>query len=118
MKEFKANARLRRKRSIRKNIYGTKEKPRLSVFRSANHIYIQAVDDEAGNTVASLSTLSAEVKKETNYGGNIKAAEIVGKLFDKVLIEKGITTVVFDRNGYLFHGRVKALADQIKALPK
>lgn len=114
MKNLKANARLRRKRNIRKNIYGTKEKPRLSVFRSADNIYIQAVDDETGNTIASLSTLNAEVKKEVIYGGNIKAAEIIGKLFNKVLIEKGIKAIVFDRNGYLFHGRVKALADQIK----
>lgn len=114
MKNRKANARLRRKRSIRKNICGTKEKPRLTVFRSANNIYIQAVDDEAGNTIASLSTLNDGVKKEVSYGGNIKAAEIVGKLFNGILKEKGIKAIVFDRNGYLFHGRVKALADEIK----
>ncbi|NLL62322.1 MAG: 50S ribosomal protein L18 [Candidatus Atribacteria bacterium] len=114
MKDRKANARLRRKRSIRKKIHGTKEKPRLTVFRSANNIYIQAVDDEAGHTIASLSTLNAEVKKEVHYGGNIKAAETIGRMFNDILKEKGIKAIVFDRNGYLFHGRVKALADEIK----
>ncbi len=114
MKNKKVVSRLRRKKGIRKNIYGTAEKPRLSVFRSAKHIYIQAIDDEAGKTIATLSTLNKEVKKDVSYGGNIKAAEITGKIFNQKLKEKGIKKIVFDRNGYLFHGRVKALADQIK----
>lgn len=114
MKNKKLISRLRRKKGIRKKIYGTSEKPRLSVFRSAKHIYIQAIDDEAGKTIAALSTLDREVKGELSYGGNIKAAEIVGKIFNKKLKEKGIKKIVFDRNGYLFHGRVKALADQIR----
>jgi len=114
LKNKKRDARLRRKKGIRKNIYGTSEKPRISVYRSAKHIYAQAIDDESGKTIVSISNLEAEVKKETNYGGNIKAAEITGKIFNNMLKEKGIKKIVFDRNGYLYHGRVKALGDQIK----
>ena len=114
LKNKKRDARLRRKKGIRKNIYGTSEKPRISVFRSAKHIYAQAIDDESGKTIVSISNLETEVKKEINYGGNIKAAEITGKVFNNRLKEKGIKKIVFDRNGYLYHGRVKALGDQIK----
>ncbi len=114
MQNKKRDARLRRKKSIRKNIYGTSKKPRVTVFRSAKHIYAQAIDDEAGKTIVSVSNLEADVKREISYGGNIKSAEITGKLFNNRLKEKGIKSIVFDRNGYLFHGRVKALADQIK----
>ncbi len=114
MQNKKRDARLRRKKSIRKNIYGTSEKPRVSVFRSAKHIYAQAIDDETGKTIISISNLEAEVKKEISSGGNIKSAEITGKIFNDRLKKKGIKNFVFDRNGYLFHGRIKALADQIK----
>ncbi|MDD3655329.1 MAG: 50S ribosomal protein L18 [Atribacterota bacterium] len=114
MENKKRNARLRRKKGIRKNVYGTSEKPRLSVFRSAKHIYVQAIDDEDSRTIVSISTLDTEVKKEVRYSGNIKAAEITGKIFNNRLKEKGIKKIVFDRNGYLYHGRVKALANQIK----
>lgn len=114
MQNKKRDARLRRKKSIRKNIYGTSEKPRISVFRSAKHIYAQAIDDETGKTIISISNLEAEVKKEISSGGNIKSAEITGKIFNDRLKKKGIKNFVFDRNGYLFHGRIKALADQIK----
>jgi len=114
LKNKKRDARLRRKKGIRKSIYGTSEKPRISVFRSAKHIYAQAIDDESGKTIVSISNLETEVKKEINYGGNIKAAEITGKVFNNRLKEKGIKKIVFDRNGYLYHGRVKALGDQIK----
>ena len=114
MKNKKRDARLRRKRGIRKNIYGTSEKPRVSVFRSAKHIYAQAIDDETGTTIVSISNLETDTNKEIEYGGNIKAAEATGKIFCDRLKEKGIKKIVFDRNGYLFHGRVKALADQIK----
>lgn len=114
MQNKNRDARLRRKKSIRKNIYGTSEKPRVSVFRSAKHIYAQAIDDETGTTIVSISNLESEVKKEVSYGGNIRSAEITGKIFNNRLKEKGIKNIVFDRNGYLFHGRVKALADQIK----
>lgn len=114
MKNKKRDARFRRKKGIRKNIYGTSDKPRISVFRSARHIYAQAIDDEAGVTIVSVSNLEEEVKKEVGYGGNIKAAEISGKILCNRLKEKGIKKIVFDRNGYLFHGRIKALSDQIK----
>ena len=114
MENKKRNARLRRKKGIRKNVYGTSEKPRLSVFRSAKHIYAQAIDDETGTTIVSISNLETEVRKEVSYGGNIKSVEITGKIFNNRLREKGIKKFVFNRNGYLFHGRVKALADQIK----
>jgi large subunit ribosomal protein L18 len=114
MKNKKKIARLRRKKGIRKNIFGDSEQPRLTVFRSAKHIYAQAIDDETGKTLVSVSTLSPAIKKEITYGGNIKAAEVTGKILTEKLKEKGIKKIVFDRNGYLFHGRVKALADQIK----
>ncbi len=114
MKNKKKIARLRRKKGIRKNIFGDSEQPRLTVFRSAKHIYAQAIDDETGKTLVSESTLSPAIKKEITYGGNIKAAEVTGKILTEKLKEKGIKKIVFDRNGYLFHGRVKALADQIK----
>lgn len=114
MKNKKIDARLRRKKGIRKNIFGTAEKPRVSVFRSAKHIYVQAIDDETGKTLVSFSNLEKDSKNEINYGGNMKAAEIAGKIFSNRLKEKGIKKIVFDRNGYLYHGRVKALGDQIK----
>ncbi len=118
MKSKKTMAWIRRKKGIRKRIFGSSEKPRLTVFRSAKHIYAQAIDDEGGKTLVSLSTLHPEVKKEMGYGGNVKAAELTGKLLNNRLKEKGITQVVFDRNGYRFHGRVKSLADQIKLKEK
>mgnify|MGYP006283534981 FL=1 len=108
--------RLRRKKGIRKKAFGSSEKPRLSVFRSDKHIYIQAINDEEGKTITSLSTLNSDVKKEVGYGGNKKAAELTGKQMAKQLQEKGISKIVFDRNGYLFHGRVKALAEQINTV--
>ena len=107
-------SRIRRKKGIRKNIFGNREKPRLTIFRSLKHIYAQAIDDENGETLVFVSSLSPEVKKEMKVGGNISAAQIVGKVMTNKLQEKGIKRIVFDRNGYLFHGRVKALADQIK----
>ena len=113
MKNKKKIAWKRRKKGIRKNIFGTGDKPRLTVFRSSRHLYAQAIDDEKGKTLLSVSTLSPEVKKEVSYGGNIDAAEVTGKLLSKKLKEKGIKQVVFDRNGYIFHGRIKTLAEQI-----
>jgi len=113
MRTKKKIAWIRRKKGIRKNIFGSNEKPRLTVFRSSKHIYAQAINDEEGKTLVSLSTLSPEVKKEINYGGNVSAAEITGKLLSKRLKEKGIKQIAFDRNGFIFHGRIKTLADQI-----
>ena len=113
MKDKKTLARIRRKKGIRKKVFGTSEKPRISVFRSARHIYVQAIDDNEGKTLLSLSTVSPEVRKEISYGGNIKAAEVTGKILNDKLKEKGINQVVFDRNGYLFHGRVRAMANKM-----
>jgi large subunit ribosomal protein L18 len=101
----------RRKLRIRQKINGTHDKPRLSVFRSAKHIYAQVVDDVAGKTVAHASTLSREVRGEVTEASKLEAAQKVGESIAKALLAKGIDRVVFDRNGYLYHGRVRALAD-------
>ena len=94
---------------IRKKVKGTAERPRLAVFRSLNHIYAQLINDEQGVTVCSASTV--EKGAGTGNGGNIDAAKTVGKLIAERAKEKGITQVVFDRGGYIYHGRVKALAE-------
>jgi large subunit ribosomal protein L18 len=101
----------RRKLRIRRKISGTASKPRLSVFRSAKHIYAQVVDDVAGRTVAHASTLSRDVRGEVAEAKKLDAAKKVGQTIAKLLLAKGIDRVVFDRNGYLYHGRVRALAD-------
>lgn len=107
----KRKARLRRHKRIRKKIFGTSERPRLFVFRSLRHIYAHLIDDTQGKTLLTVSTLSSELKAELKTGGNIEAARKVGKLLGEKAKEKGITKVVFDRGGYKYHGRVKALAD-------
>lgn len=107
-KPDKNEARLRRHRRVRGKISGTAERPRLDVFRSAKHIYAQIIDDVAGVTLVSASTLD---KDFTGFGGNIAAAEQVGKNIAKKALEKGITEVVYDRGGFVYHGRVKALAE-------
>ncbi|MCH5185298.1 MAG: 50S ribosomal protein L18 [Oscillospiraceae bacterium] len=101
-------ARLKRHRRVRKNISGTAEKPRLNVFRSAKHIYAQVIDDVAGTTLVSASTMD---KDFNGYGGNIDAAKKVGETVAKRALEKNIKSVVFDRGGYVYHGRVAALAE-------
>jgi large subunit ribosomal protein L18 len=101
----------RRKLRIRRKISGTPERPRLSVFRSLKHIYAQVVDDVASTTLAHASTLTKEVKPQTDEVNKSDAAKLVGKTIAAQLKAKGITKVVFDRNGYLFHGRIKALAE-------
>jgi large subunit ribosomal protein L18 len=98
----------------RKRIMGTKERPRLSVFRSVTHIYAQVIDDLAGKTLVSASTLDASLKGSLatgERGGNVKGAEAVGKAIAQRSIEKGIKRVVFDRSGFLYHGRIRAVAD-------
>jgi len=90
---------------------GTAERPRLNVYRSLNHIYAQIVDDAKGETILSASTLAAKMKT----GGNVAAAKEIGKQVAERAIEKGIKRVVFDRGGYLYHGRIKALADAARA---
>ncbi len=92
---------------IRKKVNGTSERPRLNVFRSLNHIYAQLIDDSQGVTIASASTVTAKL----TTGGNIEAAKEIGKLVAERAKEKGVSKVVFDRGGYLYHGRIKALAD-------
>jgi large subunit ribosomal protein L18 len=92
---------------IREKISGTAARPRLNVYRSLNHIYAQVVDDSQGVTIASASTLAGKI----NAGGNVAAAKEIGKLVAEQAIAKGVKKVVFDRGGYLYHGRVKALAD-------
>ncbi len=96
---------------MRSNLKGTLEKPRLNVFRSLKHIYAQAIVDTTGETLLSASTMSPEIKGTFRYPGNVESAKKVGELIAKKCLEKGIQKVVFDRNGYLYHGRVKALAE-------
>ena len=104
-------ARKTRHRRIRKKISGTSLRPRLAVFRSARHIYAQAIDDSAGSTLAASSTLTIQKSLKKTYTGNKEAAKAVGADVAKKLIEKSISTVVFDRGGFIYHGRVQALAD-------
>jgi large subunit ribosomal protein L18 len=101
----------RRKLRIRQKISGTSEQPRLSVIRSAKHNYAQVVDDVAGSTLAHASTLSRDVRGEVSEATKSDAAKKVGQAIAKLLLAKGISKVVFDRNGYLYHGRIRALAD-------
>lgn len=96
---------------VRRKVVGTSEKPRLNVFKSLNHIYAQIIDDYAGKTLVSASTIDKELKGKIKTGGNIEAAKTVGELIAKRAAAKGIAKVVFDRGGYLYHGRIKALAD-------
>ena len=100
-----------RHRRIRKKISGTSLRPRLAVFRSARHIYAQAIDDSAGGTIAASSTVAIQKSLKKTYTGNKEAAKAVGADVAKKLIEKSISTVVFDRGGFVYHGRVQALAD-------
>ena len=102
------DARLKRHMRVRKNISGSAERPRLNVYRSLNHIYAQIIDDTKGITLVSASSMD---KDFTGYGGNIEAAKAVGNLVAKKALEKGIKAVVFDRGGYIYHGRVAALAE-------
>jgi large subunit ribosomal protein L18 len=110
----KQDRRRRIKLRIRKRIRGTGERPRLTVFRSLSHIYVQVVDDMAGRTIASASTVEPAVRQvlpTPGAGGNVEGAKIVGRTIAERLLAKGIRRVVFDRNGFLYHGRVKAVAD-------
>lgn len=110
-KANKNKSRIRRHLRVRKKINGTHERPRLNVYRSEKHIYAQLIDDVKGVTLASASTLDKELRDQVENGGNIEAARKVGELIAKRGKEAGISGVVFDRGGYLYHGRVKALAD-------
>ena len=107
----KEEIRLRIHRRIRKKISGTPERPRLAVFRSQAHIYAQVIDDGTGRTVCSASSLDETLKKDTKRGANVAAAKAVGSLIATRAKEKGVELVVFDRGGFQYHGRIKALAD-------
>jgi large subunit ribosomal protein L18 len=107
---LKKKACLKRKRRVRKKIYGIQDRPRLSVFRTARHIYAQVVVDTTGHTVASASTLDKETREQPKFESKVEAAKFVGKLVARRAVEKGISKVVFDRNGFSYHGRVQAVA--------
>jgi large subunit ribosomal protein L18 len=108
----KREARLKRKKRVRKKIKGAPERPRLAVFKTARHIYAQIIDDSVGRTLVAASTLPKDLNsKAKGIGGNIKGAILVGEAIGKRGKEKGIKKVIFDRNGFLYHGRIKALAD-------
>lgn len=107
---IKTIIRLKRQVRVRKKVRGTTERPRLNVFKSARHIYAQLIDDTKGVTLVSYSTLS-ESSSGLAYTGNVDAAKHVGTQIAKIAQEKGVSAVVFDRNGFLYHGRIQALAD-------
>ncbi|MCX7773498.1 MAG: 50S ribosomal protein L18 [Clostridia bacterium] len=107
----KNQIRLRKHDRVRKKITGTAERPRLCVFRSAKHIYAQIIDDVSSTTLVAASSLDEALKGKLEYTGNKDAAKEVGKLIGAKAVEKGIKQVVFDRGGYLYHGRIKELAD-------
>lgn len=111
MAQSKEQSRLRRHVRIRKRLQGTGEKPRLTVYKSLNHIYAQLIDDVAGKTLLSASTLEKDIRTSVKHGGNLEAAKKVGASLAQKAIGKKITTVVFDRAGYRYHGCIKALAD-------
>jgi large subunit ribosomal protein L18 len=111
LKDRKKLARLKRRKRVRSRVSGTSERPRLNVFRSLKHIYAQAIEDKSGKTLVSASTMSPELKGSFRCSGNVEAAKKVGELIAKKCLEKGIRKVVFDRSGYLYHGRIKALAE-------
>jgi len=107
----KVGARARRRKRVRKRVKGTPERPRLSVFRSLRHTYAQVIVDTTGQTLVSASTLSREIRGELMRTGNTEAAKKVGELIARRSIERGIKMVIFDRDGYLYHGRVRAVAE-------
>ena len=109
----KSRTEVRRKKHmrVRNRLSGTAERPRLSVFRSNNHMYAQIIDDTVGNTLAAASTVEKDVKAELEKTNNIEAASYLGKVIAKRALDKGIEEVVFDRGGFLYHGKIQALAD-------
>ena len=110
-KESRAEIRQNKHRRLRNRFNGTAERPRLAVFRSNNHMYAQIIDDAAGNTLVSASTLDKDVKAAVEKTNNVDAAAQVGTVIAKRALDKGITTVVFDRGGFIYQGKIKALAD-------
>ena len=110
-KVSRAEVRQKKHRRLRNHIVGTAERPRLAVFRSNNHMYAQIIDDTVGNTLVSASTLDKEVKAEIEKTNNVDAAAHLGTVIAKKALDKGISTVVFDRGGFVYAGKVKALAE-------
>ena len=110
-KKSRSEVRVNKHRKLRNRFSGTAERPRLAVFRSNNHMYAQIIDDTVGNTLVSASTLQKDVKAELEKTTNVEAAAYLGTVIAKKAIEKGITSVVFDRGGFIYHGKIKALAD-------
>ena len=110
-KEARNKVRAKKHLRIRNRFSGTAERPRLAVFRSNNHMYAQIIDDTVGNTLVSASTVQKEVKAELEKTNDVKAAAYLGKVIAKRALDKGITKVVFDRGGFIYQGKVKALAD-------
>ena len=110
---IKTITRLKRQVRVRKKVRGTTARPRLNVFKSARHIYAQLIDDTNGTTLVAASTLSAAALDLSNTG-NVNAASLVGKEVARLALAKGVSSVVFDRNGFLYHGRIKALADSAR----
>jgi large subunit ribosomal protein L18 len=108
---LRTQARLKRKKRIRKNLVGTGDRPRLCVFRSARHIYAQVIDDSRGQTLAAASSMEKDVRENPESKNKVTAANNVGKIIGQRAIEKGLKKVVFDRNGFLYHGRIKAVSD-------
>ncbi len=109
--DLKKKALLKRKKRIRKHLVGTQQRPRLNVFRSSKHIYAQIIDDEHGHTLVAASSLEKVVKEQPEFENKVAAAGFIGKLIGERAIKKGLKKVVFDRGGFLFHGRVKAVSD-------
>ena len=110
-KKSRTEVREKKHRRLRNHLAGTAERPRLSVFRSNNHMYAQVIDDTVGNTLVSASTLDKEVKAEVTKTNNVEAAAYLGTVIAKKALDKGINTVVFDRGGFIYEGKIKALAD-------
>ena len=110
----KVERRLRRHRRIRKKIFGTSERPRLCVYKSLKHIYAQLIDDESQRIITGVSTLTPGVREHIKNGGNREAAKLVGKMVAERALALGIKKVVFDRNGFKYHGRIKALAESAR----
>ena len=110
-KKSRQEVRVKKHRRMRNRLSGTSQKPRLAVFRSNNHMYAQIIDDTVGNTLVAASTLEKDVKAELEKTNNVDAAAYLGTVIAKRAVEKGIKTVVFDRGGYIYHGKIQALAD-------
>ena len=115
LKKADKNAkRLQRHKRVRRKVFGTPQRPRLCVFRSSNNIYAQIIDDTNRVTLVAASSLDEAVKGAVNHTGNKEAAKLVGEMVAKKAVEKGITEVVFDRGGYIYHGRIKELAERAR----